>query len=165
MLAALAANISWSRHGLQPMLAMRAGSWCTRRGCERSEAASPWWQISAHAATGHSHASLAKCKVCNAQGEAASVAKLPRPGGRLVHMLQLAIAIFILSCNMHKVPHTCICRTYAFAAPMQVHMLPPSTCRCRHHAHAAAVQVLQVCRCRKHASAASMHMLCLRPCM
>ena len=44
-----------------------------------------------------------------AQGEAASKAKLPRPGGKSVHMLQLAIAMQVLqnaqsAAHMH-LPH------------------------------------------------------------
>ena len=66
VLAALAANMSWSRHGRRILVAN-----------------------SVHML----QLAIAMLVLQDAQGEAASEAKLPRPGGKSVHMLQLAIVM------------------------------------------------------------------------
>ena len=83
-------------------------------------------QASANAAL-----AIAREVLQDAQGEAASEAKLPRLGGGQQ------------GTNM-RMPHICICRTNAGSHP----------CICRHHADAALVQVPQPCKCCKHANAA-----------
>ena len=119
-LAALAANMGWSRHGLKPckqdlgeapsearvprpggsmQVLQQAHVRCTRRGSFASLAASPWCRPTRECCT---YAFAGTCK-CRHHAHAATM----------------------------QVLHPCTCCTYASAA----------TCKCRKHAHGAPMQV------------------------